>query len=138
MATLRKCGPRIVRLVRTLRKETGVRGVLYLPDGDSVHTLEDNPIESGTYFLSPDHSGKHRNWVIERILGSRIANDDRVDVEVHAGNLLSDSDACILPGLGTSAAGVLSSKLAIQKMRKVLERDASSPKTWVFVISEAV
>lgn len=138
MATLREFGSIIVPLIRTQRFETGVRGVLYLPWGDSVHTLEDDPIEAGTYFLRPDDTGRFKNWVIETILESRFAGNARWDVEMHAGNTLKDSAACILPGLETSTVGVRHSRLAIDKMRSALERDTPQPKTWVMEISESI
>lgn len=136
MAILREFGSSIVHLVRTMRFETGVRGVFYLPNGSSVHTLEDCPIEAGTYFLRPDNNGRFTNWVVEAVLGSRSAGNKRYDVEVHAGNTLEDTDACVVPGLETSKTGVVHSRLAIRKMRTALERDIPNPKTWILVISE--
>ena len=71
--TQREFGPSILQLVRTQKFLTGARGVFYLPDGSSVHTLEDKPIEAGTYFLRPDDTGRFRNWVIEKFQDSRGA-----------------------------------------------------------------
>lgn len=136
MALLREFGSSIVHLVRTERFKTGVRGVLYLPDGLAVHTLEDTPIQAGTYFLRPDNTGRFKNWVVEEVLESRAVGNNRWDVELHAGNTLEDTDACILPGLETSTVGVVRSRRAIEVMRLSLERDVPEPKTWVLVISE--
>lgn len=143
MATLRELGSSILYLVRTRRFQTGARGVLYLPDGSSVHTLEDKPIEAGAYFLRPDNTGRFKHWVIESVLEGRVAGGDwskphgkRYDVEVHAGNRIEESDACILPGLETSNVGVVHSRRAITQMRTALERDVANPKTWILVISE--
>lgn len=130
-------GSSMLHLVRTRPFQTGARGVLYLPDGSSVHTLEDLPIPAGTYFMRPDDTGRHRNWVIESIFGSQSASEVRVDVEFHAGNGLVDSDACVLPGMETSLTGVLDSTRALNHMRFALDRDVPNPKTWILVISEA-
>lgn len=137
MSKLREFGSSILHLRRTTRFQTGVRGVFYLPDGSSVHTLEDDPIEAGTYFLSPDDTGRFRNWVVEDILESRSVGNSRDNVEIHIGNTLHDTVGCILPGRGTSVIGVSDSRGALDRMRRVLEREAENPKTWILVISEA-
>jgi len=132
-----RIGETIVRLVRTERFHSGVRGVLYLPDGSSLHTLEVARIFSGSYFLNPDETGRIQNWVIEDVLGGRSVGHDRTDVEIHAGNVLADSAGCILLGLTTTANGIGKSRAAIHIARVALERDAEIPPIWVLNISEA-
>lgn len=135
--THHRIGKSILQLVRTQPFRTGVRGVLYLPNGSSVHTLEDKPIAPGVYFLNPDETGKHKNWVIEKELGSRSAGNGRVDVEVHAGNTLRDSDACTLYGLETTKHGIAHSRDAIKLAREHLDRNDDDPRIWILQISEA-
>jgi hypothetical protein len=137
-------------LVRTLPLGTGVRGVFYLPTGVGIHTLEDKPIPPGRYFLTPDETGRHRNWVIERGRGTRIAyparldhmghtiSEARTDVEVHAGNDLTDTDGCIIFGLGSSRYGVSQSRPAIDLARTVLGRDTGEPRVWTIEIVDGV
>ena len=132
-----RIGETIVRLVRTQRFRYGVRGVFYLPDGRSLHTLEATLIEQGSYFLNPDETGRFRNWVIESVLGSRSAGYDRKDIEIHAGNTLVDTAGCILLGLETTATGIAGSRDAIKIARTVLERNDENPPIWVLNISEA-
>lgn len=139
----------ILRLCRTERLQTGVRGVLYLPAGRSVHTLEDDAIPPGAYFMRPDLTGKHTHWVIERVLGSRVAvpavlADDgrevsppRTSIEWHPGATLRDSRGCAMPGLATSAAGLVDSREALGLMRELLRRDHPKPPTWVLEIRGA-
>ncbi len=129
-------GKEIVTIIRTLRYKTGVRGVGYLPDGSSVHTLEDNPIPAGAYFLRPDDTGKHRNWVIESTLNTRRIACGRKDVEIHAGNILADSAGCILPGMGTLATGIRTSRSAVLQMALALDRNIENPPTWFLNIEE--
>jgi len=138
-----RIGESIVKMVRTHPLDSGVRSVIYLPNGESVHAIENDPIEPGAYFLRPDETGRFKNWVIECHLGSRIAIprrsnliDPRTDVEVHAGNTMSDTWGCTCPGLKTSSKGVVDSRAAIDKMRRVLERDHEDPPVWVLEISE--
>lgn len=135
-----------LRLFRTEPLGTGVRGVLYLPNGTAMHTLEDLPIPPGRYFLTPDDTGDHRNWVIERAYGSRVACDAVVDhmggviapartnVEVHAGNTLADSTGCLMVGWQCSRTGVLQSQPALAAMRGALGRDAERPALWVMEV----
>lgn len=136
-------GTKVVRVVRTEPLESGVRSVWYLPDGSSVHAIEDDPIEPGAYFLRPDDTGRFRNWVIERVLNTREAVPQRgehlparVDVEVHIGNVLDDTEACTCPGMTTWDRGVHSSRIAINHMRKVLQRDVPDPPVWFLHIIE--
>lgn len=138
--------PTKLRLHRTERLGTGSRGVWYLPDGSSVHTIEDMPIEKGTYFLTPDDSGRHTNWVIEYEVGTHCATpavlDDqgqlvcapRQAIEVHIGNDLRDTEGCICPGIATTRNGVAHSRDAIGILRAVLKRDTPNPPTWVLEI----
>ena len=135
--THHRLGETIVRLVRTERFQSGVRGVLYLPNGASLHTLEDNPIPPGSYFLNPDETGKFRNWVIERTLGSRVASDRRRHVEIHRGNTLEDTEGCILLGCDTSEIGILKSRDALHIARRHLDRDIEDVRIWILNISEA-
>ena len=136
-STHHRIGERIVRLVRTARFRSGVRGVLCLPDGSSLHTLEDAQIPPGSYFLNPDETGRIRNWVIEDVLGTRSAGHDRMNVEIHVGNVLADTAGCILLGCATSAIGIEGSRDAIKIARTVLERNDEIPPIWVLNISEA-
>jgi hypothetical protein len=138
-----RLGSKIITVVRTLPILTGVRSVWYLPDGSSVHAIEDDPIEPGTYFLTPDDTGRFKNWVIEKIAGSRMAVPmrgslvpARKHVEVHVGNTLDDTVGCTCPGMFSTAEGVGASRTAIKQMRKVLERDAEDPPIWVLEILE--
>lgn len=129
----------IVYLCRTLRFSTGCRGVLYLPDGSAVHTIEDDPIPPGRYVMRPDDTGDYQNWVVERVAGSRIAAHEerdylghthrpaRTDVEFHVGNTLSDTSGCILPGQQCIAAGVGASSMALEHMLRVLDRHRDPP-----------
>ncbi len=135
--THHRIGNEIVRLVRTERFRTGARGVLCLPNGASIHTLEDKPIAPGSYFLNPDKTGRFQNWVIEYVLGSRSAGNGRTSIEIHGGSLLSHSAGCILPGLGTTREGLLDSSEALKYMREILERNDDDPKIWLLNISEA-
>lgn len=135
--THRRLGETIVRLVRTERFRSGVRGVLYLPDGSSLHTLEDKPIAPGSYFLRPDETGRFRNWVIEDVLESRSAGYNRTDIEMHVGTILADTAGCPLLGCRTTAIGIGGSRNAIKIARVVLERDDKNPPIWVLNISEA-
>ncbi len=133
-----RIGDTPLKLVRTVRfGADGARGILYLPDGNSIHTLEDFPIPPGAYFLNPDRTGKHRNWIVESVLGSRAATPYRVDVEIHAGNTLVDSAGCILPGFATNRQGVINSKNALEYLIDLLERDVEEPKIWVLNITQA-
>ena len=132
-----RIGERIVRLVRTERFRSGVRGVLYLPGGTSLHTLEDVSIAPGSYFLNPDETGRFRNWVIEDVLENRSVGHNRMNVEIHAGNVLADTAGCILLGCATTANGIGNSGVAIDIAREVLERDDEDPPIWVLNISEA-
>lgn len=136
-STLHRIGETIVRLVRTERFRSGVRGIMYLPDGSSLHTLEDNPIPSGSYFLNPDETGRFRNWVIEDALGSRSASYDRMNVEIHVGTVLADTAGCPLLGCRTTAIGIRDSRDAIKIARGALERDDENPPIWILNISEA-
>lgn len=136
-------GSEIIRAVRTILLDSGVRSVWYLPGGKSIHAIEDNPILPGTYFLRPDQTGRFRNWVIESMLGSRIATPEygrltpaRTDVEVHVGNTLADTEGCTCPGLETSLDGVKHSRRAIKLMRDILRRDEKNPPVWILEISE--
>ena len=132
-----RMGDRPLQLVRTMRFRSGVRGILYLPDGSGIHTLEDEPIPPGAYFMNPDETGKHRNWVIETVMGSRAITGGRVSLEIHAGNDLRDSKGCILPGLRSNRHGVADSISALNRMRDVLDRNDEDPRVWVLHISEA-
>ena len=132
-----RIGETIVRLVRTERFRSGVRGVLYLPDGSSLHTLEDASIAPGSYFLNPDETGRFRHWVIEDALGNRSAGHDRINVEIHAGNILADTAGCILLGCATKPTGIGDSRIAIDIARAILERDYENPPIWILNISEA-
>lgn len=135
-----------IRLHRTERLGTGSRGVLYLPDGSSLHTIEDFPIPTGTYFMTPDSSGKHTNWVIEYEVGTfcaepAVLDDDgqlvhapRMAIEVHVGNTLRSTEGCICPGIATNTHGVAHSRDAIAIMRSVLKRDDPDPPIWVLEI----
>ncbi len=141
-----KVAPEKIRLCRTMPFGTGSRGVLYLPHGHSVHTIEDDPIPRGTYFLTPDNTGKFMNWVIEYKVGTRTAvpplRDDkdlivspgRVAIEVHKGNTLRDTDGCICPGMRTTATGVMESGVALSKMRSLLRRSEDEPPVWVLEV----
>lgn len=135
--THERLGRAPLRLIRTVPHYSGVRGILYLPDGSSVHTLEDKPISPGAYFLNPDNTGKHRNWVVETILGSRSVIGGRVNIEIHAGNFLRDSEGCILVGELTSSDGIVRSRDALRRMRAILDRDSVSgedPRVWMLDI----
>lgn len=133
-----RIGEEIVRLVRTERFQSGVRGVLYLPTGISLHTLESHSIAPGSYFLNPDDTGRFRNWIIENDLGTRSASHDRKDVEIHEGNALYDTAGCILLGCGTTKHGIGRSRDAIDMARAALERNDEDPPIWVLNISEAL
>lgn len=139
-------GHKILHVVRTLPVfdfdgRTGMRSVWYLPDGAAIHAIERDPIPLGTYFLRPDKTGKHRNWVIECVLATRVAVEarpgsvERTEVEVHAGNTLKDTDACVIPGLGVGPNSVRNSRSAIETMRRSLFRDVIAPLTWILQIS---
>lgn len=133
--------------VYLLRTYAG-RGRLILPNGAWVHTLEDRPIPCGQYFLSPDNSGRFRNWVVERARGSRcaapaeldcfgqVAREARTDIEIHIGNTLDDTDGCILLGMDSTLSGLARSGDAIDVARRVLLRDASDPPVWGLTIME--
>jgi len=134
-------GSQIIQVVRTIALEpSGVRSVWYLPDGSSVHAIEDNPIAPGVYFLRPDETGKFRNWVIEDEDGTRRGGRNphtgahRWDVEVHVGNKLENTDGCTCPGLFATADGVGYSRKALRHMRQVLQRDDEDPPIWVLNI----
>lgn len=136
-----------VYVCRTLPFGTGVRSVWYLPDGSALHAIENRPIPPGSYFLTPDDTGRHRNWVIERAYGSRcaapavldcfgdVAVDARTDIEPHVGNRLEDSLGCPLLGLWTSPDGVEFSRKAIAHARRVLRRDEPDPPVWNLEVS---
>jgi hypothetical protein len=138
----------ILTLCRTAQLQTGVRGVLYLPGGRSVHTLEDDPIPPGVYFMRPDQTGRHTHFVVERVPGSRVAVpaviDDqgrevapaRTSVEWHLGNSLRDSRGCAMPGLATTPHGLVDSGTAMEVMRAALHRDDPNPPAWVLEIRQ--
>lgn len=138
-----------VWVIRTDRLgETGVRSIWVLPGGTWLHAIEDKPIPPDRYFLRPDDTGRHRNWVIEREFMSRCAAPAildcygktevaaRTDVEVHVGNTLDDTEGCVCLGMDTSAVGVLSSAPAIALARKALRRDDPAPMVWVLEVIE--
>ena len=137
-------------LVRTLSLGTGVRGVFYLPSGVALHTLEDKPVPAGVYFLTPDNTGRHKNWVIERRQGTRVAADAvldhmggviseaRTDVEIHVGNTLFDTTGCVLLGLSTNRLGVGQSIPAVALARTVLGRDSREPRVLTIEIVDGV
>ena len=126
----------ITRLIRTVPLGTGVRGIWYLPDSQVVHTLEDEPIPSGVYFLSPDDTGRFKNWVIEEEPGTRRIGD-RTSCEVHPGNDLSASEGCVLPGMRTTWDGVAQSREALSLLRRALGRDRPDAPTWVIEVIES-
>lgn len=135
-------GPKVIQVIRTIVLEPGgVRSVWYLPDGSAVHAIEDDPIAPGVYFLRPDDTGRFRNWVIEDELNTGRAGRNsnsrghRWYVEVHLGNTLTDTDACVCPGLHVNQEGVADSRGALDHMREVLERDTEDPPTWVLNIT---
>lgn len=134
-------GSKVIQVVRTIALgSSGVRSVWYLPDGTSVHAIEDDPIAPGVYFLRPDDTGKYRNWVIEdelhtgRAGRSSSPRGHRWHVEVHAGNTLEDTDACTCPGQFVTPDGVGYSRTALNHMREVLGRNDADPPTWVLNI----
>lgn len=141
--------PGNVYCVRTERYGTGVRGRWVLPDGSWLHSLEDRPIPAGKYLLTPDDTGRHRNWVIELAKGSRCAvpavldcfghvdQAARTAVEIHAGNTLEDTRGCVLLGMTRTVDGIWQSEPAIEHAREVLRRDDRKPPTWGLVIVEA-
>ncbi len=135
-----RLGHRIVVVARTVLLGSGVRSVWYLPDDTTVHAIEDDPIPPGTYFLRPDETGKYRHWVIECVLGTRVAVPARGDrlprkhVEVHSGTLLEHTDACTCPGLRITANGVDDSPEALAHMRDALKRGEDDPPIWVLDI----
>lgn len=135
-------------LVRTMSFRTGARGVLYLPNGRSVHTLEDNAIPAGTYFVRPDDTGTFRHFVVEALIGSRVAvpplvdevgqalTDPRIDIEWHPGpatgvTTLRHTAGCMCPGVETAAAGVTDGGRAMAIIREALGRDLPDPPSWV-------
>ena len=105
----------------------GTPGVLYLP-GRSIVCLEppwrDNQIAQscipeGRYTLERDHDGKHRYF---RIPDEEVAPHSAV--EVHIGNTLADTTACILRGLRFGVVNnqwaVLASKQACDLMLQLI------------------
>jgi len=73
-------------------------GVLTLPDGQEINTLErpwlDNKvgiscIPPGVYKFKRDHYGKHQWWSILDV-------PSRTFIEIHPGNKPSHSEGCIL------------------------------------------
>ncbi len=134
-----RLGHQIIQVVRTVPlEEDGIRSVWYLPGGITLHAIENHPIDPETYFLRPDETGKHRNWVIESEMGTRRTADGRSNIEVHSGNTLANSLGCPCPGLDTYSPGVLRSSEAISRMRKILERDEPNPPMWVIRISGGI
>lgn len=142
----------MIDLVRTKPFRTGSFGVLYLPNGRSVHTLEDLPIPLGVYFLRPDDTGRFRHYVVETLIGSRVAVppllDDRGNVlrsqrdavEMHPGpaegvTTLLHTDGCMCPGMETTAVGVTDGAIAMGIVRESLGRDRPDPPSWVLRIS---
>ena len=88
-----------------------------------VVTMEDraNAVPEGTYALIPDDTGRHRHW---RLIGARVSSEPEpwsewCRVEIHAGNVESDSDACILPGI---SPGYMNGELAVQSSSEALRR----------------
>lgn len=137
-----------VWVLRTERMGSGMRSLWVLPGGVWVHAIEDRPIPAGRYFLSPDDTGTHRNWVIEKAAGSRcaapaildcfgkIAEPARTDVEVHIGNTLDDTSGCFCLGMETAPFGVAHSAAAIALAREILGRDDPRPHDWTLEIVE--
>ena len=139
-------GGSVLRMHRTFAIDTGVRSVLALPGGATVHVLEDWPIAPGVYFMRPDFTGRHRHWVVEHRIGTReampsIVNDSGIEleparhaIEWHGGNHLGASDGCMLPGMSTDVRGVVDSQGALALMRDVLRRDVPDPPVHVLHI----
>lgn len=137
-----------VWVLRTERLGTGMRSIWILPGGTWLHAIEDRPIPPGRYFLAPDDTGRHKNWVIELARHSRCAVPATLDcfgapvmpkitdIEVHIGNTLADTDGCVCLGMDTSANGVVDSGLAIAHARKVLGRDDPRPHIWTIEFIE--
>ena len=87
-------------LQRTRPKDNGaVLGILTTEDGDTFTTLEpaSKRIPPGDYLMQRDHTGKHQWW---KIVGFDLAAQRAV--EMHIGNEVKDSDACILLGKGVA------------------------------------
>lgn len=137
-----RLGAEIIRVVRTIPLEGGTRSIWYLPGGRSVHAIENRPLPPGVYFLTPDETGKFRNWVIECEIGTRTAvvgrgsvAAPRRHVEVHKGNSMKDTVGCTCPGTETTFTGVANSRKALSLMRELLLRDDKNPPTWVLHIT---
>ena len=58
----------------------------------------------------------------------------RTNVELHIGNTMEDTAGCTCPGLATSSIGVVDSRPALQRMRRILERDTVDPPIWILEI----
>ncbi len=108
-------------LKRVKEDEFGTHGILNDQDGFLIcYTLElpwkDNQenvscIPIGIYDVVPNNAEKP--WRLLNVQG-------RTQIDIHAGNFMSDTLGCILVGLQSIRNGILQSQLAIEKLRHIV------------------
>lgn len=122
---------KLLTLKRFHQDDNGTVGVLRVDD-HSFYTLElpwkDNErsvscIPSGAYILTPhawsdDNAFKFKKtWEVNDVKG-------RSSILIHVGNFTSDTDGCILVGMGLSIKGdqkmVTHSRNAVDKLRELI------------------
>ena len=113
-------------VIERIYHELGTLGTLYVA-GKRFYTLErtkddaEHPcIPEGEYELVRDHTGKHQWWAIPNVPG-------HTNVEMHEGNEVKDSLACILLGesitLKPDSAWLSHSVLSLQRLESIIGSD---------------
>lgn len=107
------------KITRISREKDGIFGVLTVGGVIIGITLEHNEkaIPADTYFCERDKTGKQQYWKLVDVEG-------RSNIEIHAGNIMDDTEGCILIGKGIGEfqvgsemkKGVIQSRLALDEL----------------------
>lgn len=115
----------MIKLTRTDQSEQGTFGVLSMDGIPLAVTCEDpwndnqtgiSCIPDGEYLCVP-HNGVHFQnvWELEGVPG-------RSAILIHSGNTIKDTRGCILVGKSFDGPAVLSSRVTLDFLRKVLPK----------------